>query len=70
MRGKGLMCAFDVSSLEARDDFFRECFQRNVLVLKAGLQTIRLRPSLTFSKADVDELLTALADSAHAVGNK
>ncbi len=69
-RGKGLMCAFDVSSMEQRDELFRECYKRNVLVLKAGLNTIRLRPALTFSKADVDELLPTLAEAASVVSKQ
>ena len=65
-RGAGLMCAFDLSSTEQRDAVFKEFFIAGVLVLKAGTHTIRLRPSLTFSKAEVDEFYSAL----HAVLEK
>lgn len=56
-RGKGLLCAFDVSSTELRDRFFKECFVQGLLVLKAGMTSIRLRPSLTFSTSEVDEVM-------------
>ncbi|MCL4140535.1 UNVERIFIED_CONTAM: hypothetical protein GTU68_031402, partial [Idotea baltica] len=54
-RGKGLMCAIDLKTTEQRDEVFKQMFLEGVLVLKAGLTTIRLRPSLTFSKSEVDE---------------
>lgn len=57
-RGKGLLCSIDLATTEQRDIFFRECFLNGLLVLKAGLKTIRLRPSLTFSKPEVDEVLS------------
>ena len=57
VRGCGLFLAFDIASTQQRDWFFKECFLNGLLVLKAGLLTIRLRPSLTFSRQEVDEAM-------------
>jgi L-lysine 6-transaminase len=52
-RGKGLMIAFDVDNLKKRDEIVSK-LQNKMLVLKCGIKSIRLRPSLTFSKEDAD----------------
>ena len=52
-RGKGLMIAFDVDSPQKRDEVVSK-LQNKMLVLKCGIKSIRLRPSLTFSKEDAD----------------
>ncbi|MCL4144061.1 UNVERIFIED_CONTAM: hypothetical protein GTU68_002360 [Idotea baltica] len=67
VRGKGLFLAFDLRSTEQRDLFFKECFLNGLLVLKASLNTIRLRPSLTFSKQEVDEAMQIFAKVADRV---
>ena len=66
-RGKGLFCAIDAPSGEARDKLFKECFDRGVLLLKSGYTGLRLRPSLTFTIAEADELVGVLRDSVLAV---
>ena len=53
VRGRGLMIAFDLPSSELRDRMV-ELLQENMLVLKCGSRSIRLRPALTFSKEDAD----------------
>ena len=53
VRGKGLMIAFDLSSSELRDRMV-ELLQENMIVLKCGSRSIRLRPPLTFSDEDAD----------------
>jgi len=52
-RGKGLMIAFDLESSKKRDEMVSK-LQSKMIVLKCGLRSIRLRPSLTFSKKDAD----------------
>ena len=66
-RGKGLLCAFDVPSSETRDKLLAECAARRVLVLKCGARSIRLRPSLTFTRSDVDELMAVLQAAVPSV---
>ena len=53
VRGKGLMIAFDLPSESARDKMM-ELLSENMLALKCGKKSIRLRPHLTFSKEDAD----------------
>ena len=53
VRGKGLMIAFDVDNSKKRDEVVSK-LQNKMLVLKCGIKSIRLRPSLTFSKEDAD----------------
>ncbi|MCB0324857.1 MAG: L-lysine 6-transaminase [Bdellovibrionales bacterium] len=62
-RGKGLMLAIDAPDGPTRDAIFAECFKRGALILKCGMTSLRLRPSLTFSKSEADELLAILDQS-------
>jgi L-lysine 6-transaminase len=52
-RGRGLMLAFDMPTTCERDLFCHKVSDK-MLVLKSGDVSVRLRPPLTFSKADVD----------------
>ncbi len=52
-RGRGLMLAFDMANTNDRDVFCNKISSK-MLVLKSGDRSVRLRPSLTFSKTDVD----------------
>lgn len=52
-RGRGLMLAFDMEDAGERDLFCHKVSDK-MLVLKSGDKSVRLRPPLTFSKADVD----------------
>ena len=67
-RGRGLMCSIDLPTAEARDKMLDETYNRGLLVLKCGESGLRLRPALTFSTAEVDELMTILSQSAEAIG--
>ena len=53
MRGRGLMIAFDLPSSELRDRMM-ELLQEDMIALKCGSCSIRLRPPLTFSAEDAD----------------
>lgn len=66
-RGKGLMCAIDVSTVELRDAIMKELFCRGAIILKCGINSLRFRPSLTFTSADVQELIALLGESVAAV---
>ncbi len=58
VRGKGLMCAFDLPSTEKRDQLKSKLFEKGAIVLGCGVTSMRVRPSLTFSKAEVDEMVS------------
>ena len=53
VRGKGLMIAFDLPDEKSRDKMM-ELLSENMIALKCGSKSIRLRPHLTFSKEDAD----------------
>lgn len=63
VRGRGLMLAFDLPSTAERDAFV-DRVSENMLVLKSGDQSVRLRPSLTFSHKDVDAAMGFLVGAA------
>jgi L-lysine 6-transaminase len=64
-RGRGLMCAVDLSSADLRDRVLRKCFDDGVIVLRCGPQSIRFRPPLSISAEAIGDGLrrfeTALA---------
>lgn len=63
VRGRGLLVAFDLPSGDLRDAALRRAREKGFLALAAGHRTIRFRPPLTVSKAEVDHGLGLLADT-------
>jgi L-lysine 6-transaminase len=55
VRGSGLMCAWDLPSVEIRDKMVKKSAENGLLILKCGEKTIRLRPALNISAAEIDE---------------
>ena len=53
VRGRGLMIAFDLPDDETRDRM-TNLLSKDMLTLKSGERSIRLRPHLTFDKNDAD----------------
>jgi L-lysine 6-transaminase len=62
-RGKGLMCAFDLPNSKDRDAVVGNCYQNGLFLLGCGTKSIRVRPSLTFSKPEVDLMVDILKRS-------
>ncbi|GGV90940.1 L-lysine 6-transaminase [Streptomyces massasporeus] len=61
VRGRGLMCAFDMPTPELRDEVVRRMREEErVLVLPSGERTVRARPSLNIAYAELDLSLSAL----------
>jgi L-lysine 6-transaminase len=54
-RGRGLMCAFDAPSPEARQQVLARGRDRGVLLLPCGERSIRFRPPLTIRPEEIDE---------------
>jgi L-lysine 6-transaminase len=54
VRGRGLMCAFDLPTTELRDRAKKAIFDEKVIMLASGARSLRYRPVLDFNKADVD----------------
>lgn len=55
VRGKGLMCAFDLPNDVMRNAFIEQGMEENVMFLGCGPQTIRFRPALNIGKHHIDE---------------
>ncbi len=53
-RGMGLMCAFDLETRDFRDAVRKKCFERGLIILGCGQRSLRFRPPLTITKADID----------------
>lgn len=60
-RGAGLMCAFDVKDAQTRDSLVKRCLDDGLFVLGCGTKSVRIRPSLNFSKDDVKLFLEILS---------
>ncbi len=54
-RGRGLFCAFDVNTAEARNRVRERCLQRGLIILGSGERAIRFRPALTVTPEEIDE---------------
>jgi len=53
-RGRGLLCAFDFPDTATRDSFRKECYDRGLIILGCGSHSIRFRPPLNLTRAEVD----------------
>ncbi|MGP3960112.1 L-lysine 6-transaminase [Nonomuraea sp. 3N208] len=64
VRGRGLMCAFDLPDQAARDALVTRLREdHGVLVLPCGPRSVRLRPALNIPEPDLDHGLSALSDA-------
>jgi L-lysine 6-transaminase len=62
VRGRGLMIAFDFSEEYVRD-LAMSLLSKNMLALKCGKKSIRLRPPLTFSVQDADNAYSFIREA-------
>ena len=53
-RSLGHLIAFDFESVEQRDSFAQQCYDRNLLCNKSADKTIRLRPNLAITSEEID----------------
>lgn len=54
VRGKGLMCAYDICSPKLRDKFLQAATNNHMLILGCGANTVRFRPALNVPLADIE----------------
>ena len=59
-RGLGLMCAFDLSTPEKRDELQKKLYAKDLIVVTCGATTIRFRPPLVISSEEISEALGIL----------
>jgi L-lysine 6-transaminase len=56
------MCAFSMPTTTDRDELLRRLWRYGVIVLPSGQTSVRFRPALTVSRAEIDEVVAALRD--------
>ena len=67
VRGRGLFTAFTLPSSQLRDTFHAHALEADLLTLKSGTRSIRLRPSLNISADEVAEALGIFEQTAKAL---
>ena len=59
-RGRGLMCAFSMPDSARRDELVRRLWDEHVIMLASGEDSVRFRPALTVSRAEIDAAVAAV----------
>lgn len=67
VRGKGLMCAFDLPNSETRDRMITEIFKNGAIILPCGTNSIRFRPPLNITDEDILKGLDIISNSAENI---
>ena len=62
VRGKGLMLAIEFTPGELATLFERACFEKGLLVLTCGENSVRFAPPMILERADVDKALELVAN--------
>jgi L-lysine 6-transaminase len=66
-RGLGLMCAIDLPDGETRDKVAGEAYEMGMVILACGRMSVRFRPPLDVTAAEIDQALGILEAAAKAV---
>jgi L-lysine 6-transaminase len=66
VRGKGLMCAYDIKTAELRSKFLAECTKRHMLILPCGTKTVRFRPALNVPMEDIERGIEISREAARS----
>jgi 4-aminobutyrate aminotransferase len=67
VRGKGLMIGIEFASPKVAEEVQWACFQRGLLVLECGKQTVRMCPPLVASESDIDTGVRIFGEAVAAV---
>lgn len=67
VRGRGLMCAFDLPDGETRDRMVREILSNGAIILPCGTRSIRFRPPLNISEKEIISGLDMISRAADTV---
>jgi len=62
VRGKGLMVAITVHSIELRDKIIQKAYENGILLLGCGEDSIRFCPPLTVKSWQIDTMISVLRD--------
>ncbi|MAR15189.1 MAG: L-lysine 6-transaminase [Candidatus Marinimicrobia bacterium] len=66
-RGLGLFCAFDLPSSIERDKLVSEMYKNHLMILGCGVKSIRFRPHLTVTKAEIDFAIDVIKKSVNNI---
>ena len=69
VRGRGLMCAFDLPGTAERDSLLSILREEKILVLPCGPRSIRFRPALTITTEELSTGLKGLDRGLSRLGN-
>jgi L-lysine 6-transaminase len=70
VRGRGLMCAFDLPTPHLRDRVKERTFDEGAIVLGCGDRSIRFRSPLTITEDDIDEGVACIRRAVSTVGRE
>lgn len=59
-RGRGLFCAFDMPTLEARNAFIKGAYEKGLMMVGSGKRSVRLRPPLNITREQIDAAATII----------
>ncbi|MCI4676850.1 L-lysine 6-transaminase [Candidatus Mycolicibacterium alkanivorans] len=62
VRGRGLMCAFSLPTTARRDALLAALWERGVIMLGSGADSVRFRPALTVTRAELDRAVSAVRE--------
>jgi L-lysine 6-transaminase len=63
VRGRGLMCAFDLPDTETRNALISKIFDNGAIILPCGKKSIRFRPPLNITTEEVQQGLKIIENS-------
>jgi L-lysine 6-transaminase len=66
-RGRGLMCAIDFPDGATRDNVADEAYEMGMMILACGSVSVRFRPPLDVTPAEIDEAIGILEAAATKV---
>lgn len=67
-RGRGLMLAFNLPDTARRDAFWRTCYEHNLLVVRCGERSIRLRPVLDVKEEIIEQSVRIMEEACSKLG--
>ena len=67
VRGRGLMCAFDLPDTETRNALISKTFDNGAIILPCGKKSIRFRPPLNITTEEVQQGLKIIESSMKEV---
>ena len=70
VRGKGLMCAFDLPNKELCAKLLKVAYENQLIIISCGNQSIRLRPLLDVKYEDIDNLYNILDKCINKLQNE